>query len=318
MKTIFTTAILFIFSVAQLIAQTDSLPKSSEVILFTKSGNIHGSLMIPASPKPMPVVLFIAGSGPTDRDGNNVSMKNNSLKLLATELYQNQIASLRFDKRGIAESRDAGENEKDLRFDDYIQDAEEWIKLLKSDHRFSKVIVLGHSEGSLIGMIAAERAEALGFISVAGAGQPADQILRQQLRGQPMNVVAMCNQVLDSLVQGRMMSKIDPSLNTLFRPAIQPYLISWFKYDPAAEIKKLKTPVLILQGTTDIQVSVKDAELLAAANPAASYMKIEGMNHVLKAASADRTQNLSMYNDPLAPVKPELVQEIVNFIMKIK
>ena len=131
-----------------------SFGQEEEITLETKTGDIKGSLLIPSVSEKTAVVLIIAGSGPTDRNGNNPMMTNNSLKMLAKELQKNGIASVRYDKRGIGESKNSGLQEIDLRFEDYVQDVEGWIKLLKEDDRFSNIIVLGHSEGSLIGMIA--------------------------------------------------------------------------------------------------------------------------------------------------------------------
>ena len=82
--------------------------EESPETLSTATGDIKGRLLLPANSTTCPVVLLIAGSGPTDMDGNNPMMKNNSLKFLAEGLAQKGIASLRFDKRGIAGSTAAG------------------------------------------------------------------------------------------------------------------------------------------------------------------------------------------------------------------
>ena len=152
------------------------------VLLKTKTGNIEGTLLFPDSIKIFPVVLIIAGSGPTDRDGNNPSMTNNSLKMLAESLCKNGIASLRYDKRGIAKSRSAGLNEADLRFENYIDDASAWIDFLAKDKRFSQIIIIGHSEGSLIGMVAAQNKYVDKFISIAGMGESLDITIKKQLK----------------------------------------------------------------------------------------------------------------------------------------
>ncbi|MCJ7811753.1 alpha/beta hydrolase, partial [bacterium] len=103
-------------------------------------------------------------------------------------------------------------------------------------------------------------------------------------------------------------------LNSLLRPSVQPYLISWFKYDPQKEIAKLEIPVLIIQGTTDIQVSVQDAEQLTSANQRAVKQIITGMNHIMKEAELDRVLNIQTYNQPDLPLKTELIKVIVGFI----
>ena len=282
----------------------------------TGTGILKGTLALPDGDGIFPVALMIAGSGPTDRDGNNPMMANNSLKLLAEGMLARGIASLRYDKRGIASSASAGGNEEDLRFETYIEDAVKWVQQLREDDRFSHVIILGHSEGSLIGMMAAARAKADKFISVSGVGRPAADILREQLSSQSPLVTAMTDPIIDTLEMGRTVNAVNPMLNSLFRPSVQPYIISWFQYDPAKEIAKLHCPVLILQGTTDIQVKVEDAHMLAAAYPKGEKVILEGMNHVLKNAPSDRMANLQTYNDPTLPLTEGLVDGIAAFIHK--
>ncbi len=311
MKAFHFVYLFFLFSTLSVFPQSEV-----EVELNTGTGVLKGTLAVPEGEGGFPVVLMIAGSGPTDRDGNNPMMTNNSLRLLAEGLQVQGIASLRYDKRGIAASTSAGEKEEDLRFENYVEDAVKWVQQLREDDRFGQVIILGHSEGSLIGMIAAERIEADKFISVAGVGRPAAEILREQLGAQPPLVTAMTDPILDTLEMGKTLDSINPMLNALFRPSVQPYLISWFKYDPAEEITRLKCPVLILQGTTDIQVKVEDAEMLASAYPEGEKVILEGMNHILKDAPADRMANLQTYSDPDLPLKEGLVEGIAAFIHK--
>ncbi len=286
----------------------------SEVELSTDSGVLEGSLVLPNVEGKAPVVLIVAGSGPTDRNGNNPMMTNNSLQLLAAGLAENGIASLRFDKRGVAGSTSAMTKEEDLRFETYIDDVVSWGRKLKEDPRFSGIIILGHSEGSLIGMIAADRIEADKFISIAGVGRPAADLLREQLSAQPPVVTAMTNPILDTLEMGKTVNHVNPMLNSLFRPSVQPYLISWFKYDPAEEIARLNCPVLILQGTTDIQVKAEDAELLSAAIAHGEKVILEGMNHILKNAPEDMGLNVQTYNDPSLPLAEGLIEAIASFI----
>ena len=291
-----------------------SFGQEEEITLKTKTGDIKGSLLIPSFSEKTAVVLIIAGSGPTDRNGNNPMMTNNSLKMLAKELQKNGIASVRYDKRGIGESKNSGLQEIDLRFEDYVQDVEEWIKLLKEDERFLNIIVLGHSEGSLIGMIASHKQEAKKFISVAGVGIPAGDIIRKQLKGQPQFVLDESLKIIEKLENGETVENVSQMLYSLFRPSVQPYIISWFKYDPKKEIAKLDIPILIVQGTTDIQVSVSDADKLALANKKSQKQIIEGMNHILKEAVMDRQKNIQTYSIPDLPLKKELMEVIVKFI----
>jgi alpha-beta hydrolase superfamily lysophospholipase len=271
-------------------------------------------MLVPPAKGKIPVALLIAGSGPTDRDGNNPRMKNNALKMLAEALYKNGIASLRYDKRGIGASKPAGLKESELRFDTYIRDAVGWVQQLKQDKRFSSLVVIGHSQGSLIGMVAAQNPAVDKFISLEGAGEPIYDVLRKQLENQPDPVRKPAYSILDSLENGHRVKNVPPMLQTLFRPSIQPYLISWFRYHPQEEIAKLHKPVLIVQGTTDIQVSQTDAENLKKADPAAKLLIIKGMNHILKNAPANRQQNIKTYFDPDLPLNKELVEGVVKFI----
>ncbi|MBS0000218.1 MAG: alpha/beta hydrolase [Cyclobacteriaceae bacterium] len=284
------------------------------VILSTPTGEISGLLLIPAVQKKVPVVILIGGSGPTDRNGNNPGMTNNHLKFLADALYNFQVATLRYDKRGIGASSQAGIREKDLRFENYVKDVAGWISLLQRDDRFSRVIVAGHSEGSLIGMLASQEVKPSGFISISGPAEPADRLIRNQLKSQPEAVRKYIYPVLDSLAAGKTVEDIDPTYNALLRPSIQPYLISWFHYSPRVEIGKLNIPVLIIHGTTDIQVEPQNAFELLYSSKNVDLEIIEGMNHILKRADADRQQNLATYNKPDLPVMKELVQAIVNFV----
>lgn len=286
------------------------------VNLTLPDASLSGSLIVPKnSIGKVPVVLIIAGSGPTDRNGNSgQTLNSNSYLLLANELGKAGIATLRYDKRAIGEST-SKKSESDVRFDDFVNDANALVKMLKADPRFSKVITLGHSEGSLIGMVAAEREKVAAYVSVEGAGDRADKVIADQFKTMP-EVYAANAAKLDSLGKGLTVSAA--SNNPLFRPSVQPYLISWFKYNPQIEITKLKVPVLILQGTTDIQVSVGDAQNLKKAKPNASLVLVEGMNHILKQAPADREQNIKTYNKPELPVDPSLIKTIVQFVGGLK
>lgn len=300
-------------------AQTgnDSVFTASEVKLETATGDIYGTLTVPNNKQISPLVLIIAGSGPTDRDCNSpMGIQTNAYKILAEGFAKKGISTLRFDKRGIGKSKAAMTNESDLRFETYIYDVVAWISMLKSDKRFSKIILLGHSEGSLIGMVAAQRSSIDEFISISGAGKPADKIIQEQLRTKlTPTLLSESDNIIDSLKMGKTVTNVNPNLVSLYRPSVQPYLISWMKYDPAEVIAGLKIPVLIIQGTTDLQVTVDDAKQLSASKPDAKLLIIDNMNHVLKECDSDYSKNIATYTNPLLPLKAGLVDEIVHFIL---
>ena len=283
--------------------------------LQTSTGELSGTLTVPILKGTFPVALIIAGSGPTDRNGNNAQMKNNSLQMLAHELAAQGIASLRYDKRGIGKSASAMISEEQMRFENYVEDAKAWVSELKTDSRFRELIIIGHSEGSLIGMLASEKADV--FVSLAGAGRSIDVILKEQLAVQlegNKKLLRAANEGLSKLKEGKLVEDAPVELFGLFRPSVQPYMISWMKYDPAVEISKLKIPIVIVQGSTDLQVQVKDAELLHAASVGSRYILIEGMNHIFKMAPSDREKNIETYSKPELPIVQELIRAICNSV----
>lgn len=288
--------------------------KSEGYNLEVEGGTIFGTLTIPNEEGTYPVALIHQGSGPTDRDGNsNIIGDNNSLKMLAEELAEAGIASVRYDKRGIAKSMDLIEKEEDLVFEDYISDVKLWISKLSDDSRFDKVFIIGHSEGALIGGQAAVDSDIDGFISIAGTGYSAYDTLIRQLSTQPEKITDLTTPMLEQLKEGKLIENVPQELYSLFRPSVQPYLISWFKYDPVEVYKSIDAPILILQGDNDIQVTVEDAERLSNAKDS-KLVIINGMNHVLKDAPTDPEENLKTYSDPKLPINEELMKEIIEFI----
>jgi uncharacterized protein len=314
-RIIFVASFLCIYGAVSANHLRDTTFKEQPIVLKTTTGEISGTLTIGDRPGGV-VALIIAGSGPTDRNGNSMFTNNNSLKMLAQQMANMGVASVRYDKRGVGASAKALKTEADIRFEDYIRDAVEWIQLLKKDKRFKSVLVIGHSEGSLIGMVAAATNGVAKFISIAGTGRAIDVILKEQLKASNSELYDLSIPILDSLKRGLLVKNVDKKLASIFRPSVQPYMISWLKYDPQKEIKKLTIPVLLVQGTNDIQVPVEDAKLLQAAKPAAQMLMIENMNHILKNVAGDREANAATYKDPNLKLAPGLLEGILGFINK--
>lgn len=311
--------ILLLFLTVASTTMAQPLVKDSlDLSLPLEGGNLQGTLFTPSGIKKPAIVLIIAGSGPTDRDGNSrmLSGKNNSLLQLADSLAHHGIASLRYDKRGIAKSQVKGLKEENMRFSDGVDDAVAWIQWLK-EKGYKKIYIAGHSEGSLVGMAAATQEKVQGFISIAGSGRKINEVLKEQIQagGGPDSIKQLAFRYLDTLLTGGRIAKPSPLLFSLFRPSIQPYMISWLQYDPAALLASLTCKTLIVQGTNDIQINEKDAQLLHNANPRSSLVMIENMNHVFKAVKSNtKADNLRAYSDPSLPVMQELVEAIVKFI----
>ena len=293
----------------------DSLLSVDNIFLETPVGKLHGTLTIPESVKAPPVVLLISGSGPTDRNCNaRTGLHTDAFLKIAQELKNAGIASLRYDKRSTGLS--VGGDESTLTIDDYINDAIGWIKLLRSGNRFSKIFVFGHSEGSLIGMIAAAAEPVDGFISAAGAGERANVIIQRQIKNVFPEKLYNCSvAILDTLKRGEAFTHaIPPELSSIFRQSAQSYLISWMKYDPQQEIKKVRVPIFVIQGTNDLQVSVADAELLAHAANKASLCLLNNMNHIFVKVTGAMEENIASYYKPALPLHPDLIDTLVHFI----
>ncbi|WP_107037714.1 alpha/beta hydrolase [Brumimicrobium mesophilum] len=286
--------------------------KESEVKIKSDKGTIYGNLIQVKKYKEAPVVIIIPGSGPTDRNGNSTFIQPNSYKLLAQELSENGISSLRYDKLMIGESQ--GElTEKDYRFEDNSDQVTAWIDYLEKK-KFTNIILIGHSEGSLIGMLAAQQRKVSKFISLAGTGREIDVVLSEQIGNQSPIFLEETKTLLTKMKNGETVSEFSPELAGLFREDIQPYIISWLIYDPKIEIGKLDIPVLIIHGSTDIQVVKEDAKLQKEGNAEAELKIIDGMNHVLKTAPENKEENMKTYYDPKLPLHKELIPVIVGFV----
>jgi alpha/beta superfamily hydrolase len=288
--------------------------------IFIQVGDLklHTVLTSPTDDRGCPLAIIIAGSGPTDLNGNQPNMCNNSLKYLAEALVENNIATLRFDKRGVGKSKSIGLKEADLTIDRYADDLVSIINYFKGKG-YSAIYVIGHSEGSLIGLIAVQKNKISGFVSIAGAGNSADEILKKQLRSKlPQVLFTQVETIIDSLKNCHLVKQVPPQFNSLFRPSVQPYLISWFKYNPTILISDLNCPLIIIQGDKDIQVDVDEANILVKASQKGKLIVISNMNHVLKTINGEVQENLASYSNPDLPINPILVKGITDFITKNK
>jgi uncharacterized protein len=294
-------------------------PFTEEAVAVAAASGVRlsGTLTTPAGKGPFPVALIIAGSGPTDRNGNSVYARTDTYKLLAHGLAANGIATLRYDKRGVGASP-TSQTEAQMRFGDVVDDALALTHYLELRKEFRSVSIIGHSEGSLVGILVAQRdPEIKAFVSLEGSGRNLATVIEEQSREGGASPQAIKEIVAYDklLLAGKTIPSPDPNLDVLFRPSVQPYLISEYRYDPASEIAKLKIPVLIIQGTTDLQVNMTDADRLAAADPQAKLVVVQGMNHMLRDASADRQQNLATYFNPALPLDAKVAPAIASFLL---
>ncbi|TQI70119.1 hypothetical protein JM79_1028 [Gramella sp. Hel_I_59] len=275
-----------------------------------------GTLTLPVNENDKYLIIFIQGSGPTDRNGNQPMLQNDGIKKIARELAANGIASFRYDKR-IFKAQKLQLSEKDMIFEDFVEDAKNVVMHFRKEEKFSKIIIAGHSEGSLIGMLVAqENADA--FISLAGAADPIDEIITEQVTNMAPELGVSARTAFDEMAENGKTSNYSPMLEAVFRPSVQPFMASWMKYNPSEEISKLKIPVLVVNGTLDIQVSEEQAQKLAEANENSELAILDQMNHIFrKIETKDRLVNSKSYNEPNLPLHPELVSILTEFVKEL-
>jgi alpha/beta superfamily hydrolase len=275
---------------------------------------IDGTLLTPNNLEKPNLAIIIAGSGPTDRNGNQNFMQNNSLKKLAESLTIKGIATFRYDKR-IVKQILKNKVDPNIKFDDFVTDAISVIEYFKIENAYSNIYVIGHSQGSLIGMLAAkDRAD--GFISLAGAGQSIDEVITEQIGNMDPSLINATKKAFKSLKEGKTTTDYPAPLAPVFRADVQPFIMNWMEYNPQTLIKSLEIPVLIINGTKDLQVSVDEAQLLNNALETSKIKIIEKMNHVLFIIEGDQLVNSKSYNESSRKISEELITTILSFILK--
>ncbi len=302
-----------------ILAAALSGPVATPVVLPSEPMALHGTLLTPEG-RTRAVAVILPGSGPTDRDGNSpMGIVSATYRLLAEGLAEQGVATVRIDKRGIGQSAAAGGREEDLRFSHLVDDARGWAAAAAARTGQPCVWLIGHSEGALVALAAVEGGNdsVCGLVLLSGAGRRARVVLEEQLGPnlpEPLRTQAF--HALAELEAGRTVADTPPALAALFRPSVQPYLISWLALDPAALTAAYAGPIMVGSGTTDLQTPVVEAEALAAARPGVHLALWNGVNHVLKVAPADRAANIAAYGDPTLPLAPGVVDDVAAFILE--
>ena len=275
---------------------------------------IEGTLMTPYSSDDddVPLIIFIMDAGAINREGNDRMSKNDAFKLLAIELAKNGIASYRYDKR-LFKIDAYGIKENEISLNHFIEDTESIVSYFKKNGSYSKLILAGHGQGSLIGIMAAQQ-NIDSFISIAGNAQSIDQIIVQQLEKQAPGLDKSAAAAFKDLKEKGRALNYDPALESIFGYQVQYFMKSWIKYTPSEEIKNLNIPILIVQGNKDLQVEVSEAEKLKEVVPNATYLIIEDMNHILRKIKGSRLENHKSYNEYWLKIMPEIIDAITNFV----
>ena len=315
--------ILALALVALLPQTNDTLPPTSAVeapyTIHSAGLGLGGTLTVPrGATKPVPVVVIIAGSGPTDRNGNSVmGIRPNLYAQLAWRLAERGIASLRYDKRGLPGTQGTFDITK-MTLADFAADARAAAESLSRDRRFSRVLFLGHSEGASLALIAAgQGAPVSGVVHVSGLGRRTGEVLREQLSRQFDSVTLVrYDTAMKHYLLGEQPADVPPQLAMLFVPVNRTFMSSMMAFDPPAAIRAVRQPVLIVQGSTDLQARVVDAQRLHAARPDAKLVVIPSANHVLKQVT-DTTLpgQMPSYQNPALPIMPEVVKAIADWIL---
>ena len=288
---------------------------SEDILIMNDSIKLPGTLSYIEDLKSQPLVIFIHGSGNVDRNGNQarVNIKANYIKQLADSLNVRGIAFYRYDKRNSTE-----ENVKfmmdDLDFYRFVDDANLAIAKFKNDNRFSSITLIGHSQGSLVAMLASQE-DVNKYVSLAGISEDMGDFIINSYKQVSEDMSAMAKEQIDELKETGTIETVNPALAHLFSKQNQPFFITWMAYNPSVEINKLEIPVLIINGAKDLQVKVEEANKLHEAKPNSELVIIENMNHTLKTIEKDE-DNLKSYYSPEYPLSEELIQTLEAFIKK--
>jgi len=272
--------------------------------------NIYGSIVEPKSRSNSSLVIFIGGSGPIDRDGNQSFMKCDMFKKLAYSLSKKGISSFRYDKRVVTQIR-KGKLDKKITFDDFVSDAIAIIDFFES--KYNSIVIAGHSQGSLVGLLSIKEGVS-GFISLSGAGRTIDMVIEDQISKTAPMLLEDTKKIFKILRSGKITEDFPLPLYSLFNIEIQPFMISWMQYDPKKIIAKIPIPSLIINGDNDLQVDEKEAKLLYNSAQNSEILIVKNMNHVLVEIEGDELKNVKSYNNPELKISEIVIEKMVEFI----
>lgn len=314
------------FAAALLLAAPSALaqapaPTPVELTAPGPEGALGATLLDPGARTPL--VLIVPGSGPTDRDGNNrLAVKGAPYRQLAEALAAQGVATLRIDKRGMFGSRAALASPNAVTIGAYADDVHAWAKVVREKTGRRCIWVLGHSEGGLVALQAAQGASDIcGLVLLSAPGRRLGAVMREQFKANPANAPFLdaALSALDAFEAGHVVSAatLPAPLPMVFPDSVQPFMIDLLALDPAKLAAAVRVPVLVLQGDRDIQVSLDDAKALEAAQPKATLVVLPGVNHVLRpVASDDRMANIATYGDETLPISPSVAAAVAGFVKR--
>lgn len=259
------------------------------------------------------LLIWVHGSGNVDRNGNQEPIvKANYIKQFRDSVNKHNIAFFSYDKR-TANKKNISILKKGIVFEDYVSDLKKVINHFKNDNRFSKIILIGHSQGSLVSMLSMKNADK--FISLAGPHLSADKtIIKQYEEKAPFLKDAIVSHFKELNKTGTI-KELNPMLSNLLNKTNQQFIKSWMQYNPTDEIKKINKPILLINGDSDLQVKIVSVRKLQEANPKSKSVIIKNMNHVLKQVNSP-TENQQSYFSADFPLATELIKTVVTFANK--
>jgi len=290
---------------------------SETIELKNDSIVLPGTLTYNKAIKQQPLVIFIHGSGNVDRNGNQAgaNIRANYIKQLADSLNTRNIAFYRYDKRSSNKANMNYLINGSTTLDSFVEDASIAVNHFKEDSRFSSITLIGHSQGSTVAMLLAQQNNVDKYVSLAGLGRKFEDFVIDEYTKASQEFGQIARKHFKELNATGMIRNVHPQLAHIFPKQNIPFLLSWMAYDPATEIQKLSIPILLINGTKDIQVSPLDARKLHKANPNSELVIIENMNHVLKTITTDG-DNQKSYFSPDYALSNELINSLTTFIKK--
>ncbi len=315
-------------------AQTRVMQGTKErAVRFAGSGGatLSGTLLLPMASEMqyVPGVVLIAGSGPTDRDGNNplVPVRIDSLKQIAETLVGAGIATLRYDKRGIGASTASpstlAEQERFFTWENFVGDAQAaHAELLKHDEiKPYATALLGHSEGGLLALAVAPSISwrpPHGIVLASTPGYALDEIVRRQMARNAPTFLDAAKRVMSAIRDtGHAPSDVPRELQSLFPSYIGPFLRGAMAFDPAKALIAIDTACLLLHGGADNQiVPLGDIQPLLDAlgrrSGAGEALVAPAVSHNLKAVSGPADPGFS---GPLAPAIADKLTSWLRFLL---
>ena len=276
-------------------------------------GTIDAVLTIPPDVERPPVALLIAGSGSTDHDGNGPQVKPATLKKLSDQLVARKIATLRYDKRGAGGWKPEHGRPEDFRFKDFVEDSVALVNYLRSSGKFSRVVLVGHSEGGLVAILTARRVPIDRLVLLVTAARKQGDLIKAQLaKTLAPDVLEPITKAIDAMMAGQIVDP--PPQGLVIAPKMQPSMASAFTEDPIDPLKKIDQPTLIVGGGRDRQVARLDFIALSTADSTAKTVWLPDMNHVLVDVT-DEADDLKAYNDSERPLDPTLIDTVAAFIL---